>query len=55
MGKAVCVDDYGSIDWMAVDPPSTNTMLLGPSNDEAEDLGAGNFSSLDVTTLLKRY
>ncbi|GMY08472.1 hypothetical protein FCV25MIE_03711 [Fagus crenata] len=41
MGKAVCVDDYGSIDWMSVDPPSTNTMLLGPSNDEAEDLGAG--------------
>lgn len=41
MGKDVCVDDYGSIDWMALDPPSPNTMLLGASNDEVEDLGAG--------------
>ncbi|PON65623.1 Zinc finger, BED-type domain containing protein [Trema orientale] len=27
--------------WMAVDPPSANTMLLGAANDEAEDLGTG--------------
>lgn len=53
MGKDVCVDDYGSIDWMSVVPPSTNTMLLGSSNDEAEDLDTGSFSSLDVETLLK--
>ncbi|KAK7856818.1 hypothetical protein CFP56_021586 [Quercus suber] len=26
---------------MSVDPPSTNSMLLGSSNDEAEDLGSG--------------
>ncbi|XP_062155761.1 uncharacterized protein LOC133863716 isoform X2 [Alnus glutinosa] len=41
MGKDVCVDDYGSIDWMSVVPPSANTMLLGSSNDEAEDLDTG--------------
>lgn len=52
-GKDVCVDDYGSIDWMSVVPPSTNTMLLGSSNDEAEDLDTGSFSSLDVEMLSK--
>ncbi|KAF3970753.1 hypothetical protein CMV_005578 [Castanea mollissima] len=41
MGKDVCVDDYGSINWMSVDPPSANSMLLGSSNDAAEDLGSG--------------
>lgn len=41
-GKEACLQDYGTSDWMALDPPSGNTMLLGPSNDEAEDLGAGN-------------
>ncbi|RVW49336.1 hypothetical protein CK203_073229 [Vitis vinifera] len=40
-GKEACLQDYGTSDWMALDPPSGNTMLLGPSNDEAEDLGAG--------------
>lgn len=55
MGKDVCVDDYGSINWMSVDPPSANSMLLGSSNDAAEDLGSGNFSSLDVKMLLESY
>ncbi|KAB1217840.1 hypothetical protein CJ030_MR3G014750 [Morella rubra] len=40
-GKDICVDDYGGIDWMSVDPPSINSMLLKASNDEAEDLGGG--------------
>lgn len=31
---------------MSVDPPSINSMLLKASNDEAEDLGGGNMSSL---------
>ncbi|XP_041000438.1 uncharacterized protein LOC121246372 [Juglans microcarpa x Juglans regia] len=40
-GKDISVDDYGSMDWTSVDPPSISTTLLGSSNDEAEDLGAG--------------
>ncbi|KAK9283027.1 hypothetical protein L1049_011255 [Liquidambar formosana] len=39
--KEVCLEDYGHSDWVAIDPPSGNTMLLGPSNDEAEELGEG--------------
>lgn len=39
--KEACLEDYGSSDWMVLDPPSGNTMLLGPPNDEPEDLGAG--------------
>lgn len=40
-GTEVCLEDNGNSDWMALDPPSENMMLLGPSNDDAEDLGAG--------------
>lgn len=54
-GKDISVDDYGSMDWTSVDPPSISTTLLGSSNDEAEDLGAGNFSSLNVKTSSKSF
>ncbi|KAK1571244.1 hypothetical protein Q3G72_013955 [Acer saccharum] len=40
-GKDVLLEDYGSSDWMALDPPSANTMLLQPSNDDVEELTAG--------------
>uniref|UniRef100_A0A5B7C0P4 BED-type domain-containing protein n=1 Tax=Davidia involucrata TaxID=16924 RepID=A0A5B7C0P4_DAVIN len=39
--KELCSDDFGSSDWMTVDPPLGNTMILGPSTDDVEDLGAG--------------
>ena len=45
-GKETCLEDYGNSDWMALDPPSGNIMLLGSSTDEAEDLGAGDRSCL---------
>lgn len=46
-GKDVCLDEYGASDWMALDPPpSGNTMQLEASNDEIEDLVAGNCSYL---------
>ena len=52
-GKDVLLEDYGSSDWMALDPPSANTMLLGHSNDDVEELTAGNYNSLDVKLLQK--
>ena len=42
-GKDMCLDDNGSFDWMELDSTSASTMLLGPSNDDADDLGSGNF------------
>ncbi|KAL5569037.1 hypothetical protein UlMin_025612 [Ulmus minor] len=39
--KDICLEDQGTSDWMAVPPPSANTMLLSPSNDDAGDLGVG--------------
>ncbi|KAM1819737.1 hypothetical protein TB1_001382 [Malus domestica] len=40
-GKDMCLDDNGSSDWMELDSNSASTMLLGPSNDDANDLGSG--------------
>lgn len=37
----VFLEDHRVTDWTSLDPPSANTMLLGPSNDDADDLGAG--------------
>ncbi|GFZ14934.1 HAT transposon superfamily [Actinidia rufa] len=39
--KEGCLEDFGSSDWMSVDPPLGNTTLLGPTTDDVEDLGAG--------------
>ncbi|CAN6710234.1 unnamed protein product [Malus baccata var. baccata] len=39
--KDMCLDDNGSSDWMELDSHSVSTMLLGPSNDDADDLGSG--------------
>lgn len=44
--KDMCLDDHGDTDWTALDSPSANTMLLGPPNDDADDLGAGNYMLL---------
>ncbi|KAF7131675.1 hypothetical protein RHSIM_Rhsim09G0005600 [Rhododendron simsii] len=41
MVKEGCSEDFGSSNWMTEDPPMGNTMLLGPSTDDVEDLGAG--------------
>lgn len=35
------LEEYGNSDWMALDPSSTDTMLLRPLDDEAEELGEG--------------
>ncbi|KAL6123680.1 hypothetical protein ACLB2K_076199 [Fragaria x ananassa] len=40
-GKDVCSEDFEGSSWMSLDSPSASTMLLGPSNDDAEDLGSG--------------
>ncbi|KAH7537159.1 hypothetical protein FEM48_Zijuj03G0062400 [Ziziphus jujuba var. spinosa] len=50
--KDMCLDDHGDTDWTALDPPSANTMLLGPPNDDADDLGAG-FDDYEVFSRLK--
>lgn len=42
------LEDHGVTDWTALDPPSANTTLLGPSNDDADDLGAGKCMLLDL-------
>lgn len=41
-GKDMCSEDLEGSSWMSLDSPSASTMLLGPSNDDAEDLGSGN-------------
>ncbi|KAK3031911.1 hypothetical protein RJ639_036707 [Escallonia herrerae] len=39
--KELCSEDIGSSDWTTIEPPYGNTMLLLPSMDEFEALGAG--------------
>ncbi|KAF8369899.1 hypothetical protein HHK36_032065 [Tetracentron sinense] len=39
--KDVLMGEFGSSDWMALDQPVSNTMLLGSSNDEAEGFDTG--------------
>ena len=41
-GKPLCSEDLDSSDWMIVDPPLGNTMLLGTPIDDFEALGTGN-------------
>jgi hypothetical protein len=43
MGKPLCSEDLETSDWMTVDPPIGNTMLLGMPIDDVEALGAGNW------------
>lgn len=39
-------DDIGRSDWMTVDPPLGNIMVLGPPQvDDFEALGEGTFST----------
>lgn len=51
-GKDICLEDYGSSDWMAVEPPSGNPILLGSSDDEVEEL-AGGFDDYEIFTRVK--
>ncbi|KAL0382023.1 UNVERIFIED_CONTAM: hypothetical protein Scaly_0489600 [Sesamum calycinum] len=39
--KELCSDGSGNTEWMAVDPPLGDVMLLGPQIDDIEALGAG--------------
>lgn len=39
--KNMCLEDYGCSEWMTVDPPLVSNVLLGPSNDDAAELGVG--------------
>ncbi|GFP86370.1 hypothetical protein PHJA_000780800 [Phtheirospermum japonicum] len=41
MEKEVCSGGSENTEWMAVDPPLGNLMLLGPQIDDVEALGAG--------------
>ncbi|XP_044509814.1 uncharacterized protein LOC123228443 [Mangifera indica] len=51
-GKDVCMEDYGNSDWMALDPPSSNTMLLGSASDEVEELVEG-FDDYEIFNRVK--
>lgn len=42
MEKELCSEGSENTEWMAVDPPLGNLMLLGPQIDDVEALGAGN-------------
>lgn len=46
------LEEYGNSDWMVLDQPSINTMLLRPLNDEDEELGEGKLQciSMDMET-----
>ncbi|XWS75730.1 hypothetical protein CRYUN_Cryun01aG0117200 [Craigia yunnanensis] len=50
----VFLEDYGSSDWMSLDPLVGNRMLLGPSGDETEDFLGTGFTDLDIFNRLKR-
>ncbi|KAK4403288.1 hypothetical protein Sango_0697400 [Sesamum angolense] len=39
--KELCSDGSGNTEWMVVDPPLGDVMLLGPQIDDIEALGAG--------------
>ncbi|KAK6122098.1 hypothetical protein DH2020_044161 [Rehmannia glutinosa] len=41
MEKDLCSEDSANTEWMAVDPPLGNLMVLGPQIDDVEALGAG--------------
>lgn len=48
MEKEVCFEDYGSSDWVSLNPPTTNTVQSGALvDDDAEDLGTGTSFLLD--------
>ncbi|KAL4339840.1 hypothetical protein GQ457_08G015310 [Hibiscus cannabinus] len=46
-------EDYGSSDWMSLDPPVANRTPLTPSGDETEDFLGTGFTDLDIFNGLK--
>lgn len=42
MEKEINLQDNRAADWMSLDPPSVNSMLLELSSDEAEDFHTGS-------------
>lgn len=45
--KGLCLDDHASFDWLSIEPPSSNKMLLRSSTDEVEEL-AGGFDDYEI-------
>ncbi|OMO59055.1 putative Zinc finger, BED-type [Corchorus capsularis] len=52
MGNDTFLEDYTYSEWTALDPVSGNKMLLGPSTDEFEELGAG-FDDYEIFNRVK--
>ncbi|OMP08406.1 hypothetical protein COLO4_06509 [Corchorus olitorius] len=52
MGNDKFLEDYTYSEWTALDPVSGNKMLLGPSTDEFEELGAG-FDDYEIFNRVK--
>ncbi|CAK9135645.1 unnamed protein product [Ilex paraguariensis] len=50
--EELCSEDYGSSDWMSVDPPLGNITLLGPQIDDIEALGA-SFDDYEIFDSVK--
>ncbi|KAJ6311780.1 hypothetical protein OIU77_013518 [Salix suchowensis] len=50
--KNLCSEDFDTLNWMAIDPPSDNARLLGTSDSEIEDLGAG-FDDYEIFNRVK--
>ena len=42
MEKEINLQDNRAADWVSLDPPSVNSMLLELSSDEAEDFRTGS-------------
>ena len=42
--KGLCLDDHASFDWLSIEPPSSNKMLLRSSTDEVEELAGGKWA-----------
>ena len=47
--REIQTDDVGRSDWMTVDPPLGNLMVLGPQVDDVEALGEGIFNFYLIT------
>lgn len=52
VGKDSSLEEYSSSDWMALDPPSASSLLLGAATGETEDLDTG-FNDYEILNRLK--
>ncbi|KAD7480115.1 hypothetical protein E3N88_03251 [Mikania micrantha] len=51
--KEILSNEIGRSDWMTVDPPIGNVMILGPEADDIEALGEGRFDDHEIFYGLK--